>query len=161
MKGWICTFIILIALLGIIISQINRDPHFVPYAKTNQPLPQILKNKIPKQPVIIHFWATWCIVCQAEHPDLMNLTHAHKIMWVGVAFKDSISKASKWLKLQGNPFDKLIFDNDGSIAISMGVYGTPETFLIDKNHKIILRHTGAINKKVWEQKFLPKLKEAL
>ena len=98
-------------------------------------------------------WATWCIACKVEHPFLMKLKEESVLTVYGLNYKDNRSKAIKLLEIDGNPFELSIFDQQGKLAIDLGVYGAPETFFVDKKGIIRERHVGGLTKKVWEDKF--------
>ena len=102
--------------------------------------PSDLQNK--EQFKIVNFFASWCPPCKIEHPQLMELANNYKIY--GIAKKDNGENVNKWLKTNGNPFTKIGLDKDGISSIEWGVYGLPETFLIDKKGNIIYRHVGPI-----------------
>ena len=104
-----------------------------------------------KLPAIMNVWATWCITCKIEHPFLMQLKAEEKVNTYGINYKDDREKAMKLLKDDGNPFIFSIFDDKGRLAIDLGVYGAPETFLIDKKGKIRVRHVGELNQKIWNE----------
>jgi DsbE subfamily thiol:disulfide oxidoreductase len=98
--------------------------------------PRDLQNK--EQLKIVNFFASWCPPCKVEHPQLMELANNYKIY--GIAKKDNGENVIKWLKVNGNPFTKIGLDKDGISSIEWGVYGLPETFLIDTEGNIIYRH---------------------
>ena len=102
--------------------------------------PRDLQNK--EQLKIVNFFASWCPPCKVEHPQLMELVNNYKIY--GIAKKDNGENVIKWLKVNGNPFTKIGLDKDGISSIEWGVYGLPETFLIDTEGNIIYRHVGPI-----------------
>ena len=109
--------------------------------------PSDLQNQ--KQLKIVNFFASWCPPCKVEHPQLMELANNYKIY--GIAKKDNEENVNKWLKTNGNPFTKIGLDDDGISSIEWGVYGLPETFLIDKKGSIIYRHVGPIMSKDLEK----------
>ena len=102
------------------------------------------KDLLKKEIKIVNFFATWCGPCKIEHPQLMELSSSFRIY--GIAKKDNPQNITKWLKSYGNPFDKIGLDNDGISSIEWGVYGLPETFLINKDNKILYKHIGPIMK---------------
>jgi cytochrome c biogenesis protein CcmG/thiol:disulfide interchange protein DsbE len=166
-KNWIITWTTVSALLILLFSQINRNPQYIPNARINKKIPDIkliqltTNNKIniaslaPNSNKIVHFWATWCMTCQAEHSQLEKLVKLSNTPWVGVVYKDNIQQVKNWLNRVGNPYTYTLFDTNGDLAIEMGVYGTPETFLINKNGIILFRYEGSINENIWQDKFLP------
>ena len=107
---------------------------------------------------LINVWATWCINCKLEHGFLMYLKRENfKI--IGLNYKDDIEKANKWLVQFGNPYKKNIFDQKGELGFELGVAGAPETYLVNKQNKILYKHIGIMNQDIWNQKFLPLLNE--
>ena len=119
----------------------------------------LTKQDIIKLPALINVWATWCIACRVEHPFLMKLKEESRLTIYGLNYKDNKLKALDLLEKDGNPFEFSIYDFEGRLAIDLGVYGAPETFLIDKNGLIRERHVGVIDEKVWEEKFSKYLNE--
>ena len=110
-----------------------------------------LTNKIiNEKKVLINFFASWCEPCKIEHNILMQISNNHKnILLLGFNFKDKKKEAINFIEKNGNPFDKIGIDNDGKIAMDFGVYGLPETFIVDKNGKIIFKHVGPITNKIY------------
>ena len=107
---------------------------------------------------LINVWATWCINCKLEHGFLMYLKRENfKI--IGLNYKDNKEKANKWLVQFGNPYKKNIFDQKGELGFELGVAGAPETYLVNKQNKILYKHIGIMNEDIWNQKFLPLINE--
>ena len=119
----------------------------------------ISKDSLTEFPSLLNVWATWCVACRVEHPFLMELKKESKIKIYGLNYKDDRNKAIKLLHKIGDPYEFSIFDKDGKLAIDLGVYGAPETFLIDKEGIIRVRHVGVLTPEVWEQKFKSALSE--
>ena len=111
------------------------------------------KSSVNKLPALINVWATWCIACRVEHPFLMQLKNESTLTVYGLNYKDDRNKALELLANDGNPFEFSIFDQQGKLAIDLGVYGAPETFFVDINGIIRERHVGALTQKVWKEKF--------
>ena len=107
---------------------------------------------------LINVWATWCINCKLEHGFLMSLKNENFNI-IGLNYKDNIEKANKWLVQFGNPYKKNIFDQKGELGFELGVAGAPETYLVNKQNKILYKHVGIINEDVWIQKFIPFINE--
>lgn len=107
---------------------------------------------------LINFWGSWCAECYTEHPYLLALSNSETIY--GVSWKDTRADALNFLEKGGNPYQQVIVDNNSVLAIAMGVYGAPETFLIAADATIIYRYAGALNAAVWQQEFMPRI-EAL
>jgi cytochrome c biogenesis protein CcmG/thiol:disulfide interchange protein DsbE len=113
----------------------------------------LTKQDINNFPAIVNVWATWCITCRIEHPFLLELKQESKINIYGLNYKDNRQKALDLLERDGNPFEFSIYDKEGSLAMDLGVYGAPETFLINSEGIIKARHVGALTPKVWDKKF--------
>ena len=99
---------------------------------------------------LINIWASWCIPCKKEHPILMNLKKENNLKIVGINFKDKKLNANNFLRELGNPYDFSLSDKDVTKSILFGVYGVPESILIDNNHKIISKFIGPLNFKDYE-----------
>lgn len=113
----------------------------------------LTKQDISNFPAIVNVWATWCITCRIEHPFLLKLKQESKINIYGLNYKDNRQKALDLLERDGNPFEFSVYDKEGSLAMDLGVYGAPETFLINSEGIIKARHVGALTPKVWDKKF--------
>ena len=94
---------------------------------------------------ILNFWASWCAPCRKEHPNLVRLSKIKNIKLVGVNIKDNVESAKSFLKENGNPFDILAVDKNGKNSVNFGVYGIPETILIDSELKILKKYIGPLN----------------
>ncbi len=154
--------IILLSAFGFIFYKgLNTDPTLIPSNLISQKTPSFKLQKLKKYKLlksedldkkhfkIVNFFATWCAPCKVEHPQLMKLSESFIVH--GIAKKDKEKDIQNWLKNYGNPFNKLGLDNDGSTSIQWGVYGLPETFLINENGEIIYKHIGPIMKKDLEK----------
>lgn len=95
---------------------------------------------------IINIWASWCLPCRKEHKFLMNLSKNTSIKLVGLNYKDNLKNAKKFIKELGNPYSQILIDEDGTLAVEFGAYGIPETFIVDKDRKIIRNFIGPLNK---------------
>ena len=107
------------------------------------------------KPMLLNVWATWCPTCRAEHEFLNELQKREDIYIVGMNYKDERSKALQWLKNLGNPYAIDLYDPDGMLGLDLGVYGAPETFLIDSQGIIRYRHVGDLNEQVWQKTVKP------
>ncbi len=106
------------------------------------------------EPLLLNVWATWCPTCYAEHQYLNQLA-ASGVKIIGLNYKDERAKATQWLEDLGNPYLISLFDGDGMLGLDLGVYGAPETFLIDAEGVIRYRHVGDVNERNWERKLAP------
>ena len=109
---------------------------------------------------IVNFWASWCVPCRIEHPFLVQLAEESKAPIYGMNYKDSTTGARRFLGRFGSPFAAVGVDANGSTAIDWGVYGIPETFIIDKDGTILLKHVGPINAQIIAKKLLPVINKA-
>ena len=147
------------------------DPHELPSALIDKPLPafnlpnleqpqQQVSQADFKGPALINVWATWCPTCKAEHQMLNNLAKAGVTIY-GVNYKDDAEAARKWLKDYLNPYQLTLVDAEGSLGLNLGVYGAPETFLIDAQGIIRHKYVGAIDERVWRQELAPRYQALL
>lgn len=107
---------------------------------------------------LMNVWASWCTVCVEEHSTLMAYARMDKLPIVGLNYKDSRLQGLQWLGRYGNPYTMTLFDPDGKAGIEWGVYGVPETFLIDPEGRVLYKHAGAITPEIWAQKIEPLLR---
>ncbi|WP_150538936.1 DsbE family thiol:disulfide interchange protein [Actinobacillus vicugnae] len=117
---------------------------------------QLIDQNVVKtgKPRLLNVWATWCPTCYAEHEYLTQLAK-QGIEIVGIDYKDERAKAMKFLAQYGNPYKAIIYDPKGSLGLDLGVYGAPETFILDGNGVIHYRHAGDVNIQVWNQVLKP------
>ena len=107
------------------------------------------------QVTLVHVWATWCVVCRAEHPTLLAFARRGLVPVVGYNYKDDRDLARQWLAEAGNPYALTLFDPAGAVALDWGVYGTPETFVVDADGIIRYKHVGALTDTVIERELVP------
>jgi cytochrome c biogenesis protein CcmG/thiol:disulfide interchange protein DsbE len=107
----------------------------------------LLDNKM----TLINVWASWCTTCRKEHQMIMNIAKNTDLQLIGINYKDTRVNGAQYLEIMGNPFDEILFDPDGKIGMDLGVYATPETFLVDKKGLILYKHIGEINQNVWDK----------
>ncbi|MEN9473163.1 MAG: hypothetical protein RLZZ495_1252 [Pseudomonadota bacterium] len=124
----------------------NPETHFSP---------EEMKGKV----WILNVWASWCVSCREEHPVLMELARANIVPVVGLDYKDQRKDGLNLLKRSGNPYSVVAFDADGRVGIDYGVYGVPESYLIDKQGMIRYKHTGPISMEALQKTILPLVQE--
>ena len=100
---------------------------------------------------LINIWASWCLPCRQEHDYLIKLKEENLIRLIGINYKDDSENARKFLNEMGNPYSKILKDSNGTVSIQLAAYGVPETFIIDKNKKIIKKIIGPIDKKIYNE----------
>ena len=104
---------------------------------------------------LVNVWASWCVTCRQEHQMIMKIANNKDLQLIGINYKDTRADGEKYLKVMGNPYDVIVFDPSGKIGLDLGVYATPETFLVNNKGVILYKHIGMIDAKVWEEGFIP------
>jgi cytochrome c biogenesis protein CcmG, thiol:disulfide interchange protein DsbE len=105
---------------------------------------------------LLNVWGSWCAGCLTEHPVLIGISQASNApALIGIAWKDEPTASTAWLKKNGNPFQQVVIDRAGKVAIDYGVYGAPETFLIDKKGVIRAKHIGPLTQQAWTDRLQP------
>jgi len=106
---------------------------------------------------LVNVWATWCGGCRTEHPFLMELASNNEIPIYGINWRDQRAEAVRWLQALGDPYIASGFDADGRVGIDWGVYGAPETFLVDADGIVVYKHLGPLDRRTWNEEFLPRI----
>ncbi|MDH3315107.1 MAG: DsbE family thiol:disulfide interchange protein [Gammaproteobacteria bacterium] len=162
-------FILLVVLLGV---GLTLDPRRVPSPLIGKPIPAFELSTVrdPEQRFsqddlsgrvsLLNVWATWCIPCREEHPVLVGIARRGEAVLYGLNYKDDLNEARAWLDKLGDPYEMSGFDRDGRAGIDLGVYGVPETFIIDAEGKILYKHIGPINDKIWREDLYPLVQQA-
>ena len=161
-------FLIMVVFLGI---GLKLDPREVPSPFIGKPapafnLPQVadpsktlgdvdFKGKVS----MLNVWASWCVSCRQEHPFLLQLSKQKLVPIYGLNYKDERNAALGWLSQFGNPYLTSAFDADGRVGINWGVYGVPETFIIDKKGVIRHKQTGPISEEIWNATLFPLIQQ--
>ena len=163
--------VLFIALVGFLLIGLHRDPHEVPSPLINKPAPdfQLHQLREPNKQFspqemrgkvwVLNFWGTWCVACRDEHPLLIEYSKTGAIPIYGVDYKDDRAAAMQMLQEEGDPYTLTVSDPEGRVSIDYGVYGAPESYLIDRNGVIRFKQIGPITKEVWQKEFLPRAKE--
>ena len=150
----------------------NRDIRALPSPLIGKPAPAIELTDVmdPSRPVtnaafqgqvyIVNVWGTWCEMCREEHDELLTIAQQKVVPIIGLVYLDKRDNAKQWLEQLGNPYAAVAFDNDGRTAIDWGVYGAPETFLVDGHGRIIYKFVSPMTPEVWEHEFLPRIEAA-
>ena len=142
---------------------IDRNPQEIPSNLINKKIPNfeadslfkeekfIFSQELKPEIVLINFFATWCKPCRDEHLYIKKFSEQKKIRVIGINYKDDPEKTIKWLNDLGNPYSDVLLDKKGQIAIDWGVYGIPETFVVNSNGIIKYRQAGPITKKIYRK----------
>lgn len=112
------------------------------------------------QVYVLNVWGTWCAACREEHEALLAISQQHVVPMIGLVYMDERDKAKQWLEQLGNPYQAVAFDADGRTAINWGVYGAPETYLVDGQGRVIYKFISPMTQQVWEREFLPRIAAA-
>jgi cytochrome c biogenesis protein CcmG/thiol:disulfide interchange protein DsbE len=147
----------------------GRDPQALPSALIDKPAPDfalagldgaagLSRAALSGHAVIVNFFASWCIPCRAEHPLLMRLAEQEHVPLFGIAYKDKPDDAARFLAQLGDPYRAVGLDQSGRVGIDFGVYGVPETYLIDGHGHVRYRHVGPLTAETLEHDILPRLK---
>lgn len=152
--------LILFALLALLLfAGLGIDPQRLPSTMIDQPLPRfslpalegggkLTREDLLGEVALLNVWATWCAACRVEHPYLQELADRGVPIY-GLNYKDEDAAARQWLARLGDPYRRNIVDREGSLALDLGVYGAPETYLFDADGTIQYRHVGVVNEQVW------------
>jgi cytochrome c biogenesis protein CcmG/thiol:disulfide interchange protein DsbE len=163
--------LIFLVIAGFLAVGLVLDPKEVPSPLIGKPAPAlslpalddpsriITTEEFKGKTWMLNVWATWCVSCRAEHRVLVDMARHSDIPIVGLDYKDDAADAKRWLQQLGNPYVVTAFDEKGRIAIDWGVYGTPETYVIDKAGIIRFKQIGPINTEVLQDKILPLIKQ--
>lgn len=154
-----------VVLAGLLFRGLSIDPTDLPAARLGQPFPQfsqpelstgsdISVEALADRPALVNVWATWCYSCRVEHPYLIALAQQGVPIY-GLNYKDDSVKAREWLSQLGDPYQLNIVDVEGSVGLDLGVYGAPETYVLDANGVIVHRHVGVLNEEVFQRDFSP------
>ncbi len=162
---------IFIALVAFLAIGLTLDPRKVDSPLIDKPVPQFSLPRLKDasqvfssddfkgQISLLNVWATWCFACRQEHGVLVELSQQQQLPIYGLNYKDERPLALRWLRELGDPYTATAFDEDGRVAIDWGVYGAPETFLIDQNGMIRYKHIGPMTHEIYQTKILPIVKQ--
>jgi cytochrome c biogenesis protein CcmG/thiol:disulfide interchange protein DsbE len=162
---------VFIALVALLAAGLLLNPREVPSPLIGKPAPsfdlpllaepdkRFSEKTLLGKPWVLNVWASWCPPCLAEHPVVSQMARSGIAPVVGLNYKDTREDALPWLKRNGNPFNAVVFDPNGRIGIDYGVYGVPETYVIDRAGVIRYKHIGPLTADVVQKKIEPLLKE--
>jgi cytochrome c biogenesis protein CcmG/thiol:disulfide interchange protein DsbE len=159
--------VLFILLVGFLAVGLRHDPHEVPSPFIGKPAPafQLAQLRDPSKTFsaadmrgkvwLLNVWASWCVTCRDEHPLLLQYARSGALPIYGLNYKDKREDALSWLGELGDPYVLSVSDSDGRVGIDYGVYGAPETYLIDRNGIIRFKQIGPVTPDVWEKTILP------
>lgn len=166
--------LIVVLLLGVLLARgLYLNPKELPSALIGKPLPQFnltsltepeknLTNADLRDGIrLINVWATWCPTCIYEHPYLLQMAKDKRFSLYGVNYKDDRAAARQYLQQHKDPFVFSVFDDQGTLGINLGIYGAPETFVVDASGTIRKRFAGALDGNVWQNEFEPLIQQLM
>ena len=170
-KYLLIPLVLFIGLVAFLLIGLHRDPHEVPsplinksapdfqLQQLNEPAKTISAKEMRGKVWLLNFWGTWCVACREEHPLLVKYSKTNAVPIYGVDYKDNRAAAMQMLAEEGNPYTMTLSDPEGRTSIDYGVYGAPESYLIDKQGVIRFKQIGPITDEVWNNKILPLAKQ--
>ncbi len=171
MSRFLAPIIILAILVGVFFVGLHNDPSIVPSPLIGKQapayeLPLLLRpgetlgtEKLLGQVYLLNIWGTWCPACLTEHDALLEIQRQNIVPIYGFNLKDDPRLARQWLAQLGNPYVASMVDTEGRVGIDWGVYGAPETFLVDQNGRIIHKLIAAMTMEIWQEDFLPLIQQ--
>ncbi len=174
MWKFLLPFLAFLGLCGLFVLGLNpqRDIHALPSPLIGKPAPlfklsdvtdpnRVVSNAALKgQVYVLNVWGTWCVACRQEQQELLEIAQQKVVPIIGLDYMDERAKAQLWLQQLGNPYQAVAFDTDGRTAIDWGVYGAPETFLVDGQGRVIYKFISPMTIEVWQRAFLPRIEAA-
>ena len=170
MKKFLIPLALFAVLVGFLAVGLNRDPHEVPSPLIGKPAPAFALEQLAEpakkfspadmlgQVWLLNVWASWCVACREEHPALVEFARRKTVPLYGLNYKDQRADGLAWLDKMGNPYDASLFDANGKVGIDYGVYGVPETFVIDRQGVVRYKHIGPLTPEVLHDRIEPLLK---
>jgi cytochrome c biogenesis protein CcmG/thiol:disulfide interchange protein DsbE len=171
MTRWLIPLLIFGALVAFLVRGLNLNPREVPSPLIDKPAPafaaptladparRLKREEMRGRVWLLNVWASWCGPCREEHAQLMRLSQRQPtVTIVGLNYKDERDAASQWLQQWGNPYTESLVDPQGLLGLDFGVYGVPETFIIDRDGIVRFKHVGPITPRVLRDKIEPALK---
>ena len=150
-------------------AMIGHDPSKLDLARKGQSMPAfrlselhdssrvVTEADLQGRPLLLNVWATWCPSCRTEHPELLRIAKSEGVLVVGLNYKDDRKAAQGWLQKLGDPYLFTIFDPEGRLGLDLGVYGAPETYVLDSKGILRYRHVGVVDGRVWNEVLKPLL----
>lgn len=169
-------YLLPLGLFGVLVAffwiGLGLDPGEVPSPLIGKPAPEFELPRLDDssatvgtrdwkdQVVLFNVWGTWCVGCRQEHDTLLAIADSGIVPIYGLDWKDEPARAKQWLTQLGDPYVANAVDLDGRVAIDWGVYGAPETFLIDAEGNVIYKYIGPLSMRAWQEELLPRVLEA-
>ncbi len=169
MLRYIFLIVAFIALMVMFSIGLRKDPSALPSPFIDKAAPAfelpdledpqktVSRDDLLGKKTLVNVWATWCVGCREEHAYLMQLAQSGAIPIYGINWRDNRDDALRWLQQYGNPYVASGFDADARVGIDWGVYGAPETFLVDEQGVVLHKHLGPLDAVIWQRDFVPLL----
>jgi cytochrome c biogenesis protein CcmG/thiol:disulfide interchange protein DsbE len=166
-RGYAIALVVFAVIGGLLTAGLGLDPKRIPSPLVGKPVPQfelppvwgrsfgLSSEDLKGEVSLVNVFASWCVACLEEHPLFMRLKRDGIVPIHGLNYKDAPEDAAAWLDRHGDPYTRTGADRDGRVAIDWGVYGVPETFVIDRDGRIAYKHIGPLNERVLEETVLP------
>jgi cytochrome c biogenesis protein CcmG/thiol:disulfide interchange protein DsbE len=164
---FIIPLLVFLGLAAFFAVGLTRDPREIPSPFIGKPAPAFVLQQLADEKLaftpdemkgkvwLLNVWASWCVACRVEHPLLVEMSKRKLVPIVGLNYKDTRDDGLQWLRRHGDPYSLSAFDVEGKVGIDYGVYGVPETFVIDKQGVIRYKQIGPITPEALEKKILP------
>ncbi|WP_263263960.1 DsbE family thiol:disulfide interchange protein [Pseudomonas sp. RIT-PI-S] len=171
-RAWLAIPLVLfVGLAAVLYRGLYLDPAELPSALIGKPFPAFAltavedgrplgRSALLGAPALVNVWGTWCVACRDEHPTLARLA-AQGVLIHGINYKDDTVAANRWLVQLSNPYRVNVSDAQGTLGLDLGVYGAPETFLIDAQGIIRYKHVGIVDEQVWRDELAPRYQALL
>lgn len=167
MSRFLIPLAIFVGLVALLAVGLKLDPRRVPSPLIDKPAPTFSLPRLAGEDAVVrpqdfagrvwllNVWASWCVACRVEHPVLNELARSKLVPMIGLNYKDEPGAAVRWLRERGDPYDVIAVDADGRVGIDWGVYGVPETFVVDKRGVIRHKHIGPVSPEDLRDEIVP------
>jgi cytochrome c biogenesis protein CcmG/thiol:disulfide interchange protein DsbE len=168
---FIVPLIAFVVLAGVLYVALIRSPdkHYIASVLIGKPAPEfklpslteptvsVSSQALAGKPYVVNVWGSWCYACREEHQSLLEIKQLGMVPIIGINWRDEDAAALGWLSELGNPYSQVAVDKNGKVVIDFGVYGAPETFLIDGKGIIVHKHVGPLSMAIWKRDFEPRI----
>ena len=169
MARYVIPVVVFAVMIPIFVIGLGRNKNEIPSPLLNQQAPQyalpsldnpnatVGSDSYKGELALVNVWATWCVGCRQEHEFLMELSERNIVPIFGLNWRDQRDMALRWLDELGDPYFATAYDEEGRVGIDWGVYGAPETFLVNEEGVVVYKHLGPLDEATWQREFVPRL----
>ena len=169
--GKFLPLVIFVILAWFLYDGLGRDTKILPSPLIGKTFPNLevedfntaekysVQSQLEGKITLVNVWASWCVTCRAEHETLMEVAKTDLVQMLGVNYKDTREEGQVFLDRFGNPYDKIVFDQAGNLGLELGVYATPETFIVDRHGVIRFKRIGQLTPEIWKTQVLPLIQQ--